>query len=335
MVHNVVMRLWLCGFLLLVLSACAGADSDAQGAAQSTTTEDTADSTLSTSAPETDGLTEVSPQGEFDELFADLAVVDLSLTRDDVICDAFELGEDAVTEIVVGHYVVDGNLGAVCFGEEDPTTIEAFEELAVIVPSLQLTDLVLFAGFQSIGDEDEVTLAYVTTMSQDDTQFVLAVGIDSFNEDLNIARLTNAHELAHVITQTEFELDRSVFEDECETYYNGLGCFEEDSLLWSWMTEFWDPTVLATINGAAEVFVADGDQRCSIDDSYFGAYAASNPEEDFAEAFSAYVYGLDPDTPGQAAKLDWLASQPGLAEFRARADAAALTPLDNSFETCG
>ncbi len=318
-------RYVLGAILLLLAAACSSSIEGTVGEEPRTTVEPD----VPTASPEQ------GAEDEFDELFVDLAIFDPSLTRDDVVCDAFELGDDDVTEIVVGHYVVDGNLGEVCYGEEDPAVIEAFEELAVIVPSAQLTDLVLFGGFQSTGDGDEETLAFVTTMSEDDTQFVLAVGIDAYNDDLNIARLTNAHELAHVITQTEFELDRSVFEDECDTYSNSLGCFEEDSLMWAWMTEFWDPSVLVTINGSAEAFIADGEQRCSINDSYFGAYAASNPEEDFAEAFSAYVYGLEPATPGQAAKLDWLAAQPGLAEFRARADAAALTPLDNSFEICG
>ena len=93
------MRLWLCGFLLLILSACAGGDSNAQTGQPTTTIESGAG-----------GQIEVDQQSEFDELFADLAIVDLSLTRDDVVCDAFELGEDDVTEIIVGHYVVDGNL---------------------------------------------------------------------------------------------------------------------------------------------------------------------------------------------------------------------------------
>jgi len=263
------------------------------------------------------------------------AAIDRDAVRNDVVCSAYELGEDDVTEIVSGHYVVDGNLGAVCFGEEVDTVVAAFEELAAITPPLQMRDLSLFGGFRWQGNEDEETLAYVTTMEDDDTQFVLMVGIDSFDADRATARLTMAHEFAHVITQTELELDRFIFDDECSTYYNGLGCFDEDSLMWAWMTEFWDPDVLAALDPEHDPLVSDGDERCSLDDSYFGAYAASNPEEDFAEAFSAFVYGLEAETPGQQQKLDWLADQPGLAEFRERADAAGLTPQPNTFDICG
>ena len=172
-------------------------------------------------------------------------------------------------------------------------------------------------------------------MEADGTEFVMAVNVDVVSDDLEQARLTNAHEFAHIITQTDFELDRDVIREECATYWNGFGCFELDSLMWAWMSEFWDPTVLAGIDPDAELFVADGDERCATDDSYFGAYAASNPEEDFAETFSAFVYGVEPATPGQTEKLLWLESQPGLAEFRERAEFAGLAPTRNDFEVCG
>lgn len=68
---------------------------------------------------------------------------------------------------------------------------------------------------------------------------------------------------------------------------------------------------------------------------FLGPYSASNPEEDFAETFSAFVYRLEATTPEVQAKLDWMADQPGLVEFRDRADAAGLGPLPNRFEPCG
>ncbi len=79
----------------------------------------------------------------------------------------------------------------------------------------------------------------------------------------------------------------------------------------------------------------DADERCTDDDGFFGPYAATDPEEDFAEAFSAFVFRLEPATDGQAERLAWIESQPGLAEFRDRADAAGMTPLANDFDVCG
>ena len=80
---------------------------------------------------------------------------------------------------------------------------------------------------------------------------------------------------------------------------------------------------------------ADADARCAEDDGFFGPYAATNPEEDFAEAFSAFVFRVEPETDGQDDRLVWIAAQPGLAEFRDRADAAGMTPLANNFDICG
>ena len=248
-------------------------------------------------------------------------------------CTAFDLGADDETEIVVGHLIVDGELGPVCFGESNDSVLEAFEELAIITPPDQMTDLALFAGFNWVGQQDEVTLAYVFPVDEAASQFVMAIEVEEFTNDREIASLTNAHEFAHVFTQTESELDTDTTADECDTYWNDVGCFREDSLMWTWMLEFWDPADLAALDG--EATVAGGEQLCSLDNSFFGSYAASNPEEDFAEAFSAYVYGLEAATDGQAEKIAWLAEQPGLSEFRDRADAAGLTPLPNSFDLCG
>ncbi len=78
-----------------------------------------------------------------------------------------------------------------------------------------------------------------------------------------------------------------------------------------------------------------GEPLFSTDPSYLGPYAASTPEEDFAESFSAYVFGVEAPTPEVREKFDWLADQPGLAEFRARAEAAGQGPLQGSFEGCG
>ena len=63
--------------------------------------------------------------------------------------------------------------------------------------------------------------------------------------------------------------------------------------------------------------------------------AATNPEGDFGEACSAFVFDLEAITPGQEERLTWLEQRPELVEFRDRAREAGLTPIDNGFEVCG
>lgn len=266
--------------------------------------------------------------------------IDPSLTREDVDCDAEALGEDDQTQFFVAHYVVDGDLGARCFGDEDPTIAKAWRSLATITPPDQLNDLALFAGFGTGGGADEetsgTTLAFVNVIDDEGTAFQMSVNLDAYDDDPEEAALTMAHEFSHVFTATASQLDRSPGAAEgCTTYFNGEGCYLPGSLMAEWIAEFWSPEDLAAIDPNAEVGVDDGAELCAADPSFLGPYAASTPEEDFAESFAAFVYRVEAKTPEAQAKVDWFADQPGLLEFRDRAEAAGKGPLEGSFEGCG
>jgi len=260
-------------------------------------------------------------------------------TRDEVDCDAEALGEDDQTEFVTAHFVVDGKLGAMCFGEEDPTMAVAWDQLVAITPPGQLTDLGLFAGFipaASEDDEADTTLAFVNVIDDEGTAFQMSVNLDAFDDDPDEARLTLAHEFSHVFTSTSTQLDRSPEAVEtCATHFSGEGCYLPDSLMAEWIDVFWDPGELASIDPNREAEVDDGAERCATDPSFLGPYAASTPEEDFAESFSAFVFEVEAPTDEVQAKLDWFADQPGLLEFQDRAIDARLGPLVGSFEGCG
>jgi len=262
-------------------------------------------------------------------------VVDLSLRRDDVDCSPEAVGSDEETFTTV-HMVVDGVLGAPCIGEVDDTLLEAWEALATLAPTLALADLGLFGGFTAETESDEVTLAFVNAMDDDGTLFQMSINLDTYRDDADQSYLTMAHEFSHVFTQLPSQLDRSAeAEAECTTYYNGDGCFFEDSLMAQYIAEFWPEDLLADVAAPDEAAtVESGQERCELNADFLGPYAASNPEEDFAETFSAFVFELEAD-PALDDKLAWMAGQPGLTEFRDRAADAGLTPLSNSFETCG
>lgn len=262
--------------------------------------------------------------------------VDLSLERDDVDCSAEGLGSSEESDFSVSHVVVGGSLGAVCLGSEDPTLVEAWRNLAAITPPLQLADLALFGGFSASDDSDEVTLAFVNVVDFEGSAFQMSINLQAFAEDGDEALLTMAHEFSHVFTGLSTQLDRSdeAFES-CDTYFNGEGCYRADSLMFAWITEFWGGGLIDQIDPYGEASGADGQERCDLNAGFFGAYGASTPEEDFAESFSAMVFRLDANSSNQQAKLDWLAAQPGLAEFRDRAVDAGFGPLGNNFDRCG
>ena len=179
------------------------------------------------------------------------------------------------------------------------------------------------------------TLAFVNSIDDDGTLFQMSVNLDSFDDDEDEAFLTMAHEFSHVFTLLPSEIDRSPeSEASCSTYDNGEGCFVEGSLMAGWVDEFWSDGLLDELDPAVEPSVTSGEERCALDADFLGPYAASDPEEDFAETFSAFVFDLDVD-PALDDKLEWMAARPGLVEFRDRAIDAGLTPLANGFELCG
>lgn len=264
------------------------------------------------------------------------AVVDRSLTRDDVDCSAEGLGSDETLVFTDAHYVVDGTLGAVCFGEGNATLTEAWETLSIIAPPLQLADLGVFGAFDSLDTDGDITLAFVNRLDDDGTLFQMSVNTATYADDPNEAFLTTAHEFSHVFTALPSQIDRSAESaDGCTTYDNGEGCFLPDSLMAQWIALFWGDGLIDEIDPDVDPSSSEGQDRCDISPGFLGAYAASNPEEDFAETFSAFVFQLDVDTDALQTKLDWMNEQPGLAEFRDRAVDAGLGPLENNFDSCG
>lgn len=258
------------------------------------------------------------------------------ITIDDIDCSAEALSTDELYTFTSAHLVVDGQLGDVCFGELDQRLVDSWNALSIIAPQGQLADLGLFGGFASNEAGDEITLAFVNALDVNGDFFQMSVNLEAYEADPNTAQATLAHEFAHVFTAQPSQMDRTVEAIEaCSTYYNGSGCYLPDSIMYQYITEFWGDGLIDQIDPDGEATVAGGQERCAADAGFFGAYGASNPDEDFAEAFSVYVFDIETFSPEQQARVDWIAAQPGLAEFRERAVAANIAPIAPFFEECG
>jgi hypothetical protein len=256
-------------------------------------------------------------------------------TRDDVDCSRSGLGEDASAVYLTAYVVVDGELGAVCLGEPDPVLENIWASLAAMAPAELREDLSLFTLFEGGEESDDVTLAFVITADDEGRSFQMSFNAEESQADPDELLLTIAHEFSHVFTGTLDELDRVMHPDDCTTYDNGEGCYLDGSMMLGWIETFWSDEQIGEVDPNEEAQVADGEERCAADPGFFGDYAASTPEEDFAEAFSAFVLRIEPNSDAQAARLGWFESWPLLTEVRDRAAAAALGPLDNRFGQCG
>jgi len=235
----------------------------------------------------------------------------------------------------VAHRVVGGELGAACFGSENENLIEAWYILSDITPPDQLRDLTVFAGFESAEQGSESsTLAFVVPVDNDGSQFQMAVNLPASRNDWDEAALTMAHEFSHVFTAVPSELNRYASEGDCATYDNLEGCYVDGSIMADWYARFW-PELGYDPSGGQQADEVDGEARCDANPGFFGAYGASNPEEDFAEAFAAYVMRVEAATDAQQERLDWIDQFAGLREFRERAEATGYGPFQNNFGECG
>ncbi len=245
-------------------------------------------------------------------------------------CDRESIGDDGGP--LVGALALEsGSILGQCFGEPDDRLDRAWEELVAVTPAGELDDVVVLAGFDEPGGD---SLAFAGILGDGNDRFVVAVNLAEAEVDPLEFRLTLVHEMAHVITQRPDQLDVDADPDTCETFWNGNGCFLPDAAVVRWIETFWSPEQLASIPDPARSDEAGAEERCALDPSFLGSYAASHPEEDLAESFAAYVFDLDvPDEVRP--RLDFLAADPEFRAFRDRVVDRGLTAQPNTFEPCG
>jgi hypothetical protein len=336
------------------LSSCGLAEVDV------TVVADRSDRVLDVSAPPQAPVSTEEParQNTVEEAFPATTVApDANLTDADAaviladleaggFCDPADFEEEGVVTAI--HFVLQGQIQDPCYvdqrGEgddvaqvvvdDDPRLIAAWESLTAITPIELVDDISIVAGFEPCADCG--TLAFVTTLDDDATFFVIAVDVVSGADDPDELRLTMLHELTHVFAQRPGE--QLIVQSQiapCDTYFNGIGCFTEDSYLWAWIQEFWPPDIRDTLPADGSVGTDDeADARCAADAGYTGSYAAVAPEEDFAETFSAYVFDVEVD-PALTAKFEFFDRYPEFVVIRENARAAGLSGIAGNFGGCG
>ncbi len=254
------------------------------------------------------------------------------LTRprpDEVACNAEVVGEE--NGRVVAVYRVDrGRLGELCYGSDNRVVLDAWSALNEFADPMHLEPIRLFAGVES-----DALAAFAGPLSDPPYQdFLIAVDVYSAAGDAEELRLTMAHELSHVFTQLPGQYYDKLVAVGCDTYYNGFFCFEDGSYIADWVEAFWDEEVLASLPRSGVVDAEGGDTRCLLNPAFLGTYAASHPEEDFAESFSAFVFSVEV-APEVQAKLEFFRDYPELVAYRDRAENSGWTQLRNGFDRCG
>ncbi len=253
-----------------------------------------------------------------------------------VECSGKALNDDDRFAFSVAHRVVNGELEEEpCFGVSNPILTEAWDLLADFAPRSDRRSLALFTGFDGTDEEGDETVAFVVALGPEGDQFQMAINLDRAGENREELILTLAHEFSHVFTGTPDQLDRFSDPSACATWDNGEGCYLADSLLAEWIGAFWAEDYLDSLDVNSEPTIEGGEDRCGSDPGFFGPYAASSPEEDFAETFSAFVTRVSPLTPAQEVRLEWMAENADLQVYQDLAISNDIGPLTNTFEVCG
>ena len=248
------------------------------------------------------------------------------------LCDPGDGG--AGIEFTTIYEVSGGRLESPCLGISSDVIEAAWEQLERLAPPTELQPIRYFGGFEDEGDGASVIEAYVEPIKLG-TSYRMFVNIDAAERGGDELVRTLAHELTHVFATARDQFDYFVADAaSCDTYFDGAGCATEGSLLADWVEAFWPDDELAKLP-LGEPEIRDGEKRCSTDDGFFGPYAATNPDEDFAEAFAAYVTRTEPATDGQDDRLEWLEDRDELDVFLDEAVQNAVGPYPNTFERCG
>lgn len=317
---------WFLPLLVVGLTACAGSDGiDAVEVAPTETTTAVPATAPSADDPSVDTVDDPSGDVPVDEILAELEA--------NGFCDPVDVeGPGDVGTTTAMHFVVDGRPVPPCFGRPDDRLDDAWSDLAAIAPPDYLDDISLLAGYEACEGCD--TLAFVTSLDDAGSFFLMAIDVTAAQDDPDELLLTLVHELSHVFTQdADTQLDIDTAASACTTYHNGNGCVIESSYLWAWMTRFWDAEDLAALD-EGEADQDAGEERCELDADYTGSYGASSPEEDFAEVFAAYVFAVDFGGDLDA-KLAYFDEFDEFRRIRDRADELGLSGLPNTFERCG
>ena len=194
------------------------------------------------------------------------------------------------TEAPIGAFTVDGDridtAGASRDVAGDARAI--WERFTTLIPDDQRRMVV---GFELLSED--FGGAYVYPTEHDPTKWVLAVG-RGLGDGIDAVLV---HEFGHLLTLQATEVPPGDDVDACSTYFTGEGCALSGSTFARFVERFWPQTMIDEVNRIQET--ADWDAADAFyeqhRDEFVTDYATTNPAEDLAETFTAFIMEDEPD----------------------------------------
>ncbi len=218
------------------------------------------------------------------------------------------LGNSEIDKIK--DFNVSGNLEA--YQQDYAKHLKMWEFIKKLIPEnerMRIAEFMVFYG----GDE---LAGYVAPVNEGDLskwRFGLAIELANNIEEIdfeNFFTYVAVHELGHIVTLKETQVDANVRESECGTYFPGEGCARQNS----YINKLYELGWTDIYNGE------DGNENLydQYKDRFLTDYAATNPAEDIAEVFAYFVTKADRPSGNSIAdqKINLLYEYPELVELR-------------------
>jgi|GEM_PF-6433359 len=235
-----------------------------------------------------------------------------SLADEDQSLSRYNVNGDAIS--LAGDHEVDAGIEGFRSAKADHQRM--WGRFRGLVPASRRTFVKQFTAFHG-GD---AISGYVYPLQSDRVDWSL--GLDILTAQAEFASLDNAsvpaanknvplaftaaHEYAHLLTLHGDELDLSISEASCTTFYNIYGCASASSYIGDFYNAFWSGAVFADYESKLATFGRDGvaeQMFMTYPADFVSEYAASSVEEDIAESFARYVFSSNctvgiPSPPG-------------------------------------
>ena len=176
----------------------------------------------------------------------------------------------------LGSFEVDGDRIDTSGVDADTAALaeRIWSRFVTLIPADQRQMLVRFELLTA--DEG----GHVYQDENDPTRWVMGIGSDLGNEEDYVL----IHEFAHLLTLQAGEVPPADDDGSCPTYHTGEGCALSDSTFAGFVDRFWSDDLLEQLESDGPDAVYDDDPSRFVTD-----YAATNPAEDLAETFTAFV----------------------------------------------
>jgi len=218
-----------------------------------------------------------------------------NLNTTDSLNDPSALAEDKITLyevdgediIKIQDYEVEGQL--IDFQKDSAKHQEIWQLVKKIIPAdyrVKLNEFLIYHGAKTN------TSAFVDPTINNLSKWQFAIAIDyayrkPFNSDGEVT-FTIIHELGHILTLNNEQLQAGILVKNCSNYFVDQGCATNEAYINTFYNRFW-LDISEEFNSLEKTSEANTLFYQKYLDRFVSEYAATSPREDIAEIFATFV----------------------------------------------